>query len=270
MMLIGKTISARELEIPIAVEISRSGNGAHLWIFFAGAIPARTARQLGTALISHTCTRTRQLKLTSYDRLFPNQDTLPNGGFGNLIALPLQKRRREHGASVFVDYDLHPYCDQWDFLSRLHVMDAHAIETALSRTIHDANFGFIEKAGKLSGPLPATLKMVIAGQLYIDKTSLTPPLSNSLIRLATFTNPEFHRAQKLRLPVWNKPRLISCAEQFPQHLTLPRGCLDAILELLCEHNIACQLQDERHNGTPLDLVFNGTLRADQETAVAEM
>ena len=109
--------SCRELSIPAALEISRSGNGAHVWIFFAEPVPAREARQLGTALISHTCNRTRQLSLLSYDRLFPNQDTLPKGGFSNLIALPLQKQPREHGHSVFVNERLEPYPDQWAFLA---------------------------------------------------------------------------------------------------------------------------------------------------------
>ena len=95
--------SCDDLGVPVALEISRSGNGAHAWVFFSGGVLAREARQLGSALISHTCSRTRQLKLSSYDRLFPNQDTMPKGGFGNLIALPLQKDPRERGCSVFVD-----------------------------------------------------------------------------------------------------------------------------------------------------------------------
>ncbi|WP_225783977.1 DNA primase small subunit domain-containing protein [Xenophilus sp. Marseille-Q4582] len=120
--------SCDELGAPAALEISRSGQGAHAWIFFAGAVSARDARRLGTAIISHTCTRTRQLKLTSYDRLFPNQDTMPKGGFGNLIALPLQKKPREDGFSVFVDADLRPHPDQWAFLASIVSMPAHDIE----------------------------------------------------------------------------------------------------------------------------------------------
>lgn len=104
--------SCRELDIPVALEISRSGNGAHAWIFFAKAVPAREARRLGTAVISHACAHSRQLKLSSYDRLFPSQDTLPKGGFGNLIALPLQKQARGRGTSVFVDEEFRPYADQ--------------------------------------------------------------------------------------------------------------------------------------------------------------
>ena len=111
--------SCRELGVPVALEISRSGNGAHAWIFFSGPVPAHNARRLGTALISYTCARTRQLALGSYDRLFPNQDTLPKGGFGNLIALPLQKMFSQRGASVFVDDALQPHPDQWAFLASL-------------------------------------------------------------------------------------------------------------------------------------------------------
>jgi hypothetical protein len=113
--------SCRQLAVPAALEISRSGEGAHAWVFFEEAVEAREARQLGAALISHTCNATRQLQLSSYDRLFPNQDTLPKGGFGNLIALPLQKEARQRGCSVFVDDDLKPYPDQWVYLASLQL-----------------------------------------------------------------------------------------------------------------------------------------------------
>jgi len=125
--------SCHELGVPVALEISRSGNGAHVWVFFAGSVSARDARRLGTAIISHTCARTRQLKLTSYDRLFPNQDTMPKGGFGNLIALPLQKKPRENGCSVFVDAALCPYPDQWVFLTSIQPMPSHDIEPTILR-----------------------------------------------------------------------------------------------------------------------------------------
>lgn len=131
--------SCHELGVPAALEISRSGNGAHAWLFFAGRVPARDARRLGTAIISHTCSRTRQLQLASYDRLFPNQDTIPKGGFGNLIALPLQKKPRENGRSVFVDATLQPHPDQWAFLASIQPMPPHDIEPTILRATGNAH-----------------------------------------------------------------------------------------------------------------------------------
>jgi superfamily II DNA or RNA helicase len=278
--------SCIELGVPAALEISRSGNGAHVWIFFQSAVPARDARRLGTAIISHTCARTRQLKLASYDRLFPNQDTTPKGGFGNLIALPLQKTPRERGCSVFVDEQLRPYADQWAYLASLQPLAPGAIESAISGATggtHPLDVTFITnedqqepwKSGpmlgnKLPGPMPESLSVTLANLVYFEKTTLPQPLLNRLIRLAAFPNPEFFKAQAMRFPVWDKPRIIGCAENYPKHVALPRGCLDAARDLLRDNKIQCDIHDERFAGEPLDVAFAGTLRPDQETAVAAM
>ena len=232
--------SCEALGVPAALEISRSGQGAHAWVFFAGRVSARDARRLGTAIISHTCARTRQLKLKSYDRLFPNQDTMPKGGFGNLIALPLQKGPRENGCSVFVDSELRPYPDQWAFLAAIRPMDAHDIEPTILRAtggVHPLDVTFIDdedlatpwkrestSAMKLAGPMPKSLSVTLANLIYFEKAQLPQALANRLIRLAAFQNPEFYRAQAMRMSVWDKPRVIGCAENFPQHIALPRGC----------------------------------------------
>jgi superfamily II DNA or RNA helicase len=278
--------SCRELDVPVAIEISRSGNGAHAWIFFTANVSARDARRLGTAIISHACTRTRQLSLTSYDRLFPNQDTMPRGRFGNLIALPLQKRPREAGCSVFVDDDLRPYPDQWAFLASIEPMSPQDIEPAILRAtggVHPLDVTFIDeedlatpwkqshsKKGKLPGPLPESLTITLGNLVYFDKVQLPQPLTNRLIRLAAFQNPEFYRAQAMRMSVWDKPRVIGCAENYPRHIGLPRGCLDAAQQLLRENGIRWEIQDERLEGAPIDVDFVGTLRPDQEAAVAAM
>ena len=278
--------SCRELSIPAALEISRSGNGAHAWIFFFEPVPAREARQLGAALISYTCNRTRQLSLSSYDRLFPNQDTLPRGGFGNLIALPLQKQPRERGRSVFVDEHLQPYSDQWAFLASIRPLSRTDLEDAILRAsggYHhlDVAFATEEEDGKpwqrasriparILGPLPKSLTLVLANQIFIAKADLPQSLANRLIRLAAFQNPEFYKAQAMRLPVWNKPRIIGCAENHPQHISLPRGCLDAVLKLLQDNDIRPELQDERTSGRKVIAKFTGTLRKDQKTAVREI
>lgn len=278
--------SCEELGVPAALEISRSGKGAHVWVFFAGRVSAREARRLGTAIISHTCSRTRQLKLASYDRLFPNQDTMPKGGFGNLIALPLQKWPREAGGSVFADADMRPHPDQWAFLSSIPLMAAHDIEPTILRAtggVHPLDVTFIDdedlatpwkrastSTKKLTGTMPTTLTVTLANQIYFEKALLPQALANRLIRLAAFQNPKFYQAQAMRMSVWDTPRVIGNAENFPQHIALPRGCLDAVLDLLQENGIACQLQDERYIGEPIDVAFVGTLRMDQEAAVTGM
>jgi len=115
--------TCRAIGVPVAVERSRSGNGAHAWFFFAAPVSASVARNMGCYLITETMARHHQLRMASYDRLFPNQDTLPRGGFGNLIALPLQHQARERGHTVFLDDNLEPYPDQWTYLASVRRMD---------------------------------------------------------------------------------------------------------------------------------------------------
>ena len=278
-------VSCHELDVPVAIEISRSGAGAHAWIFFSSAVSARDARRLGSAIISLTCARTRQLKLESYDRLFPNQDTLPKGGFGNLIALPLQKVAREKGFSLFVDDELKPHADQWTFLATVRPMSQADLESAILRATggaHPLDVAFISEEDehepwkrrpipkKLPGPLPDKLTAVLANQLYFEKAQLPQALMNRLIRLAAFQNPEFYRAQAMRRSTWEFPRVIGSAENYPRHIALPRGCLDAATKLLDENSIGLDLTDERFAGKSLSLKFAGQLLPDQEKAVKAM
>jgi superfamily II DNA or RNA helicase len=278
--------SCTELGVPAALEISRSGRGAHAWVFFAGRVSARDARRLGTAVISHTCTRTRQLKLSSYDRLFPNQDTMPKGGFGNLIALPLQKHARENGCSVFVDDALQPHHDQWAFLAAIQLMASHDIEPTILRGtggVHPLDVTFIDDEDlatpwkrearattRLAGTMPQALNVTLANLIYFEKSALPQALANRLIRLAAFQNPEFYKAQAMRMSVWDKPRVIGNAVNYPTHIALPRGCLDAVQALLKEIGIGCDLTDERQGGEAIEVGFVGTLRTDQEVAVTAM
>lgn len=278
--------SCRELGVTAALEISRSGLGAHVWIFFSEEAPAREARRLGSALISYTCARTRQLSLKSYDRLFPNQDTLPKGGFGNLIALPLQKKPREQGRSVFVNERFEPFPDQWAFLASLTPMIPSVLESLTQKATpggHPLDVAFVvqddecepwkrrpKSSPRLLGQLPASLNLVLANQIFIEKACLPHPLANRLIRLAAFQNPEFHKAQAMRLPVWNKPRIICCAENYPQHIGLPRGCRDSVLELLSRNGITPELKDERLSGVKITAKFLGELRSDQTATLNAM
>ena len=272
-------------KLPAALEISRSGNGAHLWLFFASPTPARDARRLGAALISATCARTRQLKLSSYDRLFPNQDTMPKGGFGNLIALPLQKYPRELGRSVFVDSDLQPIPDQWAYLQGIEPLPQERIEAALTKLVGDrhpldiayadvpdenAETPWIRIAKpdvKLSDKMPKAVCATIGNQLFIEKAGLPQSLTNRLIRLAAFQNPDFYKAQAMRMSTWNIPRIIGRAEDRKIHLALPRGCLGDVRALLSANKIDLRLDDVRSMGQPLDTPFTGVLRQDQQEAL---
>ncbi|RKX94556.1 MAG: DEAD/DEAH box helicase [Spirochaetes bacterium] len=278
--------SCRELKIPAIMEISRSGKGAHIWIFFEAPVPAKEARRLGSALISFTCSRNHQLSLDSYDRLFPNQDTIPKGGFGNLIALPLQKIPRERGCSVFIDLYGEPYPDQWAFLGSINSMPHYKIEKAIVdasagsqpldisiTATEDENAPWITPEAVpeiIPGVMPKTMTLILSNQIFIERKTLPQPLLNRLIRLAAFANPEFYKAQAMRFPVWNKPRIIGCAENHTHHIGLPRGCLDDVKSLLERQSIRVEIQEERCQGTPLSVLFTGMLRAEQKKALRKM
>ena len=194
--------TCRHLNIPAAVERSRSGNGAHIWIFFEQAIPASLARKLGSHILTETMERRPDIGLNSYDRFFPNQDTLPKGGFGNLIALPLQRQPRESGNTVFLDEDLVPYPDQWAFLSTIRHIDRSAVETIVRNADAADRIVGVRHAPEeedepepwtmppsrrrkelpISGSLPANLELVLGDEIYIAKDGLSPGLRNRLLR----------------------------------------------------------------------------------------
>ena len=263
--------TCHRMNLPAALERSRSGNGGHIWLFFEEAISAAMARKLGAHILTETMERRPDIGLESYDRFFPNQDTLPQGGFGNLIALPLQKQPRELNNSVFLDDSLLPHADQWAFLSSIQKIDRSTVEAIVSEA---------EKRGRIVGvrlaaadedaaapwallpsrrrkeppftdPLPNRIELILGNQAYIAKDVLPPGLRNRLIRLAAFQNPEFYKAQAMRLPTYDKPRIIACAEDHPQHIGIPRGCLDDVKRLLSELSIEAVVQDERYRRTIL-------------------
>lgn len=274
-----------ELDVPVALEKSRSGNGAHAWFFFSEPISCALARKLGSWLLTETMDRRPEIGFESYDRLFPNQDTMPQGGFGNLIALPLQRRSRENGNSVFVDENLNPWFDQWSFLSHIRRISRQQVESLISQA---------EEKGRITGvsipvldddtdkpwelppsrkvvhlhkaPLPSTVNITLSNQIYIEKESLSPSLKNQIIRIAAFQNPEFYRKQSMRMPVYSVPRVISCAEDFPNHIALPRGCLDELLAMFKELGIQVGIDEKRKYGDSLSLAFQGTLTPEQLSA----
>ena len=268
-----------EWNIPCAVERSRSGEGAHLWIFFSAPLPCSTARKLGRMLLTAAMEWEGSLKLDAYARMFPCQDTLPNGGFGNLIALPLQGQARKKGNSGFVDETFTPYSDQWAYLCTLAKVSPEAVEALLKQHGHGDALGTlctVEPTVKPWEKYPALRlsaldfigiqKITRANMLYIPLSGLSPRGRNQLLRLAAFRNPEFYKAQAMRLPIYDKPRIICSAEEQDGYLALPRCCEDSLIELLEQANAVYEIDDQTCPGKPIRVSFKGRLRDDQQPA----
>ena len=254
--------TCKKLEVPVSIEISRSGNGGHVWIFFSEEIAAIKARKLGTFLINKTMKTGNLLDMRSYDRMFPNQDYLPAGGFGNLIALPLQKKARMNDRSVFVDSSFDPFPDQWAYLSLVKKMGASEIDEII-KTKSD-----IEKIYSIS--TKGTVKVLISNQVYIYKDNLPNHLYHKFLFLAAFPNPEFYIAQASRRSTHNIPRFIDCSINLPKLFSLPSGLLEKVTEILADNNIDFLIDDNRFVGSKINCDFDGKLTQNQEKALLEL
>jgi superfamily II DNA or RNA helicase len=276
--------TCKEKDITAALERSRSGNGGHIWIFFEEPIATGWARRLGTILLSLTLKRRYQVGFDSYDRLFPNQDTLPKGGFGNLIALPLQGGPRKNGNSIFVDEKFMPYEDQWSFLSSLGKLSKDTVSSFINAN-RDEDYNSVDLFGEIVGEdkqqrdstiqytlqhvkqaLPAEISITLSDRLYIAKKDLTSSAISRLMRIASFPNPDFYKTQAMRLSTHQKPRIISCAEDQPDHIVLPRGCYNAVEDFIGQNNATVLLDDKRITGSPVETQFVGELTMLQDTA----
>jgi superfamily II DNA or RNA helicase len=281
--------TSRRLELPAAVERSRSGNGAHVWFFFAAPVSASAARKMGCYLITETMARRHELGMGSYDRLFPSQDTMPRGGFGNLIALPLQLDARRQGNSVFLDHELNPYPDdqQWAYLASLPRIPPGRVELIAREATREgsvlglrvAEIADEEHAApwtrspsrrpptlRITEPLPRQIRAVLVQGLFVEKAELPSSVIDQIKRLAAFQNPEFYKKQSMRLSTATTPRVIACAEDLPQHVGLPRGCWKDLESLLAEHGVTLEVTDQRAPGEAIQLHFQGTLTPVQQQA----
>jgi superfamily II DNA or RNA helicase len=270
--------------IPVVVERSRSGNGGHAWFFFEAPLSATLARKFGTSLLTHATNERHEIAFKSYDRFFPNQDTMPKGGLGNLIALPLQKEARQAGNSVFVDRNFEAYPDQWAFLGTIQKLSADDVLALTTQLSPGSELGVVNldeeevqkpwKAHRVvelqRSDFPREVEIVKANMLYIPKNGISQRALNRLKRLAVFKNPEFFKHQAMRLPTFDKPRIICCADDSADYLCLPRGCEQEMQALLAEQCVSFTCIDKTNCGRTIAVEFNGVLRDEQPLALEKM
>ena len=275
------------LSIPIAIERSRSGNGAHAWLFFEEAISALSARKLGNTLLTKAMSVQHEIQFSSYNRMFPNQDFMPKGGFGNLIALPLQGGARSNGNSEFVDENFQSYSDQWDYLGSIRKMNQVEIDSLLAELCVGNGLGELgnidrdekndikpwenKKIEMLeSKDFPNTLTIIEANRLYIPKEGVNPKALNRIKRLSAFQNPQFYKTQKMRMSTYGIPRIIWSLDETDEYIGIPRGCKSSLIHLLEESNVKYTFENKRNNGKQINVRFMGTLREEQQLAVTPL
>lgn len=273
---------AAKLGVPALVEISRSGNGAHAWIFFAEPVAAARARLLGSLILARVTARHPGASLRAYDRFFPNQDSMPKGGFGNLIALPLQKDRRAHGLTEFVDRDFNPYEDQWKILSEVARISAEELETILSehlpvsgeedRESIETEEWILESSASQTVELPTLCdrEAHLAETLTVPTEGLSAASVARIARLATIPNPVFFEKQRQRFPTYNIPRHIFAGELHDDHVVLPRSCTEDTVDLFAECGARLAIVDRRLKPRKLPIKFQGELTRIQKQAVDAM
>lgn len=272
------TAICKEWGIPCSIERSRSGNGAHIWIFFEEPLPAYKARKLGNAILTEATKLNAHLDFKSYDRFFPNQDRLPEGGFGNLVALPLQGMARKNGNSVFVDDDFLPYKDQWSYLYQVRRVNEEFVDMLLVQHPQD-DLGALSTSSESKPwktPVPqqitpndfnCRLTLTMADKIYVPLESVSNNVLNHLKRIAAFKNPEFYSKQAMRISTYNIPRIICRADFSDEYLAIPRGCEDAITAMLSSLKIDYETVDKTNHGNPITVTFNGIERNEQLDAI---
>jgi len=267
----------KRFEVPAYLERSRSGRGGHVWIYFSSPVSAIMARQLGMRLLRETMNVRAEVDLASYDRFFPNQDFVPSGGFGNLIALPLQKKSRAAGNTEFInpeDPELHSYPDQWAFLSRVERLTPAYLEALLEKipviAVGPGMAGTVSLFARKRYPAPKQIRCALGARVSLEKSGMPPWMLSQMKHLASFHNPKFYERQKLRLSTFQIPRLVKCYEEDIYHVHLPRGILEEIRQIAKEAGSELSVVDERSNLEKLSFQFRGSLTQSQESAVKNL
>ena len=262
----------KDWDVPCSIERSRSGNGAHVWIFFEQPLPASKARRLGNAILTEATERYGRMDFKSYDRFFPNQDRLPDGGFGNLVALPLQGKARKEGNSVFVDENFVAYENQWYYLLEIKRISEVAVDAILAKHATASELGELTTTSESKpwetpvpqkiahNDFPANPVLIRSNMLYIPLQGFSAKAVNHLKRIASFKNPEFYARQGMRLSTYNIPRIISCANMEE----------DAVIALLESNQVAYRIEDKTNHGENITVKFKGELREEQKAAIASL
>lgn len=271
----------------VALERSRSGKGGHAWIFFSEPVSASMARKLGVILLAKASSLRPTMELNAFDRFFPNQDFVPLGGFGNLIALPLTKEPRNHGNTLFLDGALHPISNQWEYLAGLPRLSAVQLQDLVGRMaplvslepcssdssdlVLRADEAALDLAQPLVQPgmLTGELTIRLDSKIHIPR-SIPLPILAALKRLASFANPVFHEKLRLRFPTFDTPRFLFAGEWHADRLVLPRGVMETCLQTLEKAGAVVSVQYQREEGVRIGWKFHGELRPEQQTAVKEM
>ena len=271
----------RNWNIPYSIERSRSGNGAHVWMFFDDVIPAYKARRLGNAILTEAMSRDGRMAFDSYDRFFPNQDRMPEGGFGNLVALPLQGKARKDLNSVFVDDEFFAYRDQWTYLAQVQKIEEQKVDVILQQHIHE-DLGVLSTSSESKPwvtPVPQNINsadftkaitITVADKIYIPLNSVSAKVLNHIKRIAAFRNPEFYKKQAMRMSTYGIPRIISCFDITDDYLAMPRGCKEAIMKLLDSNGAKYTIVDETNHGKAVAVTFLGTEREEQLDAIESL
>ncbi|CAN5768018.1 DEAD/DEAH box helicase [soil metagenome] len=262
--------ACHETGVPAALERSRSGDGAHVWVFFDGPVEAATARSLGASLLRMAMTARAEMDLASYDRFFPSQDFMPKGSFGNLIALPLQGECLARGTTAFLDpTTMEPWPDQWAFLSSVARLSPPAVQT-LADALRPVDAGPASTLWDLAKERPELAEVVTARMgagLAIERIGVPPSVIAAFKHLASIHNPVFYEKQRMRFSTWDTPRFIRCYDEDLSWLHLPRGLTERVSELVAELGSRLEVFDDRPVHEPLDLQFKSVLRAQQQDAV---
>lgn len=254
-----------------SIEKSQSGQGAHVWFFFDEALSCKLVRRLGTLLLTQAMTVEPSISFSCFDRMFPSQDTLPKKGFGNLIALPLQGNRVLEGKSVFLDKNLNPYQNQWDYLASILKCSRKKVESTISQLEDESDLHYykeeqlkpVDLLAETSEEMLDTLVVYESNVLTIKKSELTKKILLKLKGLSSFHNPEFYQRQAMRQSTYNYPRVISLFNETKDEVYIPRGLKKQLKQIAND----VQIVDMTTKGEKVNVTFNAKLSKEQKEAL---